>query len=135
MVLYPCRRPARWGCNGQGLGAELSSCWEDGLGWALGGLCACLEDASRRVTVLFCALRSWVLSRERHRASRVEASKHPGAGQGCMLALQLLPLHIGLHPQPLHPAHVALHSYGAGDAAGEVLGKPAHLSISEPLSM
>ena len=44
-------------------------------------------------------------------------------------------LHVRLHTQPLHPAHVALHGHAAGDAPGEVLGEPACLSIPQPLAI
>lgn len=44
-------------------------------------------------------------------------------------------LHVRLHPQPLHPAHVALHGHAAGDTLGKVLGEPARLSIPQPLTI
>lgn len=44
-------------------------------------------------------------------------------------------LHVRLHTQPFHPAHVALHSHAAGDAPGDVLREPARLSIPQPLAV
>lgn len=57
----------------------------------------------------------------------LEAEPGLGAGQSR--------LHVRLHTQPLHPAHVSLHGHAAGDAPSKVLREPAHLPISQPLTV
>lgn len=51
------------------------------------------------------------------------------------LGFRAAQLHICLHPQPLHPAHVAFHGHTAGDAVSKALGKPAGLSVPKPLTI